>query len=500
MIDPAPNLPRKPVAADRGPLQYLASDLDALRGEVKACALLRVPLTPSAVAMTDPAWWSNCVSGNIHRLARARERLRDVRAALRGAVYQPSETATRVGILIDRLIREWLPMLKAGPWADGEAEALGTLIDELEKCAEIVRQAAATEWEMRTTAQASIEEQKSSGIPIASGIPLKPWTASQLRLPTWLRGNILPRDFAEPLEQIFVEHAYPLPLANLLATTQLAQGAIGALLLLRRDHDTVQGTMHPEVFVSNVLFLLRMVSDELLMLAPPTQMAVVNTRLDRLIDCTRTTLELLMSENLDQIWCRDPACKKGGRHLFPGPWVEAMKRGQTASGDVAQLSTFVQHWNSQPAAPSGTETLTRLAPAAPAVDPGVIDRAAERAAVMAVEAMRSQETRVPSRTKLQKLQVHDRQAWQLATLQGMTQAKVAAALNREHGTSYTQGQVSRMIDRVKAHADANGLSEKIEGPIKRPRTVDPGKLELGARVDKRKPRPSDMSRSNDDDE
>lgn len=102
--------------------------------------------------------------------------------------------------------------------------------------------------------------------------------------------------------------------------------------------------------------------------------------------------------------------------------------------------------------------------------------------------------------KLPKITPCDRQAWQLATLHGMTQDKVAAALNREHGTTYTQGQVSRMIARAKAHADANGLAEKVAGPIDRPRTVDPGRLDLGERVDKRKPRPSDMARANDDDE
>lgn len=102
--------------------------------------------------------------------------------------------------------------------------------------------------------------------------------------------------------------------------------------------------------------------------------------------------------------------------------------------------------------------------------------------------------------KLPGLKAHDRQAWQLATLHGMTQVKVAVALNTEHGTNYTQGQVSRMIARAKTHADANGLAEKVAGPINRPRTVDPRRLELGARVDKRKPRPSDMARASDDDE
>lgn len=102
--------------------------------------------------------------------------------------------------------------------------------------------------------------------------------------------------------------------------------------------------------------------------------------------------------------------------------------------------------------------------------------------------------------RLPELKAHDRQAWQLATLHGMTQDTVAAALNREHGKTYTQGQVSRMIARAKAHAEASGLAEKVPGPVDRPRTGDPGRLELGARVDKRKPRPSDIARANDDDE
>ncbi|GIK17960.1 MAG: hypothetical protein BroJett004_01240 [Planctomycetota bacterium] len=116
-----------------------------------------------------------------------------------------------------------------------------------------------------------------------------------------------------------------------------------------------------------------------------------------------------------------------------------------------------------------------------------------------IESLGARDDDTPA-AKLPELKAHDRQAWQLATLHGMTQEKVAATLNKEHGTTYTQGQVSRMIARAKAHADANGLAEKVAGPIDRPRTVDPGRLELGARVDKRKPRPSDMARANDDDE
>jgi hypothetical protein len=81
----------------------------------------------------------------------------------------------------------------------------------------------------------------------------------------------------------------------------------------------------------------------------------------------------------------------------------------------------------------------------------------------------------------------------------MTQEKIATALNREHGTTYTQGQVSRMISRVKAHVEASGLANLLAEPIDQPRTVDPARLDLGPRTDKRKPRPNEMERAESDD-
>jgi hypothetical protein len=153
-----------------------------------------------------------------------------------------------------------------------------------------------------------------------------------------------------------------------------------------------------------------------------------------------------------------------------------------------------------PSAPEAA-ILARL-DAAVAGLPAVLEgnRAGFERVVGVIESMGARDADDAPAAKLPELKAHDRQAWQLATLHGMTQDKVAAALNKEHGTTYTQGQVSRMIARAKAHADANGLAKKVAGPIDRPRTVDPGRLELGARIDKRKPRPSDMSRANDDDE
>jgi hypothetical protein len=143
--------------------------------------------------------------------------------------------------------------------------------------------------------------------------------------------------------------------------------------------------------------------------------------------------------------------------------------------------------------------LARLDAAAAAI-PAVLEgnRAGIERVAGAIESLRARNDDEAPAAKLPELKAHDRQAWQLATLHGMIQDKVAAALNKEHGTTYTQGQVSRMIARAKAHARANGLAEKVAGPIDRPRAVDPGRLELGARVDKRAPRPSDLTRSGDE--
>jgi hypothetical protein len=143
--------------------------------------------------------------------------------------------------------------------------------------------------------------------------------------------------------------------------------------------------------------------------------------------------------------------------------------------------------------------LARLEAAAAAIPAGLEgNRAGIERVAGAIESLRARNDDEAPAAKLPELKAHDRQAWQLATLHGMIQDKVAAALNKEHGTTYTQGQVSRMIARAKAHARANGLAEKVAGPIDRPRAVDPGRLELGARVDKRAPRPSDLTRSGDE--
>lgn len=102
--------------------------------------------------------------------------------------------------------------------------------------------------------------------------------------------------------------------------------------------------------------------------------------------------------------------------------------------------------------------------------------------------------------KLPNLKPHDRKAWQLVFVSGMTQTQAAKALNREYGTFYTQGCVSRMITRAKKHAQASGAADLLPKKVDRPKTVDPGRLEVGARTDRRKPRPSDTAGGNEDDD
>ena len=46
-------------------------------------------------------------------------------------------------------------------------------------------------------------------------------------------------------------------------------------------------------------------------------------------------------------------------------------------------------------------------------------------------------------SKLPELKPHDRQAWQLSNMHGKTQSDVAAALNNQYGTIYTQGHIYR---------------------------------------------------------
>jgi hypothetical protein len=76
---------------------------------------------------------------------------------------------------------------------------------------------------------------------------------------------------------------------------------------------------------------------------------------------------------------------------------------------------------------------------------------------------------------------HDCQAWKLRE-SGLasTQREIAEALNREHRTKYSQGQVSKMLARYEEWLTAHAPKAAESAPVAVPtRTVDPSKLELG---------------------
>lgn len=175
----------------------------------------------------------------------------------------------------------------------------------------------------------------------ATATVLRPRTDAEKRLPFWLRSNRLPRHVADPVEQVFQKDELPAPLANLWAIVYLARGAESGILTVRRDHGTNPDAMDPAVFVQNVVFMLRSARDDLLKQTTPANIPVVNTRLDALIGATKATLDAFMADNLNKVWCDNPTCNQRGRHLLPGPWIDAMKRSGEASEEAFRLSTFV---------------------------------------------------------------------------------------------------------------------------------------------------------------
>jgi len=97
-----------------------------------------------------------------------------------------------------------------------------------------------------------------------------------------------------------------------------------------------------------------------------------------------------------------------------------------------------------------------------------------------------------ARKGLPNIRKHDKQAHQMSLLHNMTQEMIAEKLNRGYGATYTQGQVSRMISRMKEHVEASGLSEHMpasSGPIQ---SLDPTVIEMGERKSQLTPRQRDM--------
>jgi hypothetical protein len=213
-------------------------------------------------------------------------------------------------------------------------------------------------------------------------------------------------------------------------------------------HITTQRRIDAKQLARNTGISLRFAIDRRLKDCSVSNIGILTPRLDRLIDSTRAYMDAIAIAG-----GADALIDETGHRLRAGPWNKLLEDCETAKVDLLSAINAVGEDDDGATSP-----------------------------------------------KLPQLQAHDRQAWQLSLLHDMTQQKIAEALNNEHGTTYTQGQVSRMIARAKANADASGLSEKVAGRIDRPLAVDPERLELGKRVDKRKPRPSDTARVNDDDE
>jgi len=83
------------------------------------------------------------------------------------------------------------------------------------------------------------------------------------------------------------------------------------------------------------------------------------------------------------------------------------------------------------------------------------------------------------------LQKHDMEAYRLREFFGLKQSAVADKLNAEHHTTYSQGQVSRMISRARVHVRAMGL-QPAPRHVTAAKSVDPARLDMGPRTDKRR--------------
>lgn len=130
------------VAEDGGPLQCFANGLDQLRGRLSWLALMRHDPEGRRETVVDAGWWAGKRGIEIARLGHLCQLLEQVQAALAGLVFQPVEQCARVGMLLDSLMQNWIPMLTPGrPSASEEAEFL-QLRTELEACANVFRQGA----------------------------------------------------------------------------------------------------------------------------------------------------------------------------------------------------------------------------------------------------------------------------------------------------------------------------------------------------------------------
>lgn len=105
-----------------------------------------------------------------------------------------------------------------------------------------------------------------------------------------------------------------------------------------------------------------------------------------------------------------------------------------------------------------------------------------------IESLSARDDDHPPAANLPDLGPRDREAWQASLVAGMTQGKIADALNKAHpGENWTQPRVSEAIKRAKVHAEASGLADKVSAARSRApaRTLDPAVADDGQRTDGR---------------
>ena len=84
------------------------------------------------------------------------------------------------------------------------------------------------------------------------------------------------------------------------------------------------------------------------------------------------------------------------------------------------------------------------------------------------------------------------------TLAGKTQQEAADILTKEFKKPISQGQVSKWVKQTGEWVERGNVLPNPDTPPVKTYSVDPSKLDLGARVDPRKPRPQDLERHSRD--
>jgi hypothetical protein len=148
---------------DWGPLQFFANGLDQLRGRLSWLSWIRHDSARRRKSAMDASWWAGRRGIELAELGHLRQLLEQVQGKLTGVIFQPVEQCARVGMLLDSLLQNWIPMLNVGrPSASEEAEFV-QLRTELEACANVFRQGARADLRKRLPPPSGREVPKSEG-------------------------------------------------------------------------------------------------------------------------------------------------------------------------------------------------------------------------------------------------------------------------------------------------------------------------------------------------